>query len=335
MHKTITMMLLPIALSACTLVDVSNPEETQNTETGETLNTIIEQQPVRETSNVTYTGTVEPAGISIYQQGSHRLTLPGGKFVLLESEDVDLNGYIGEQVTIFGSLRPTVEAGGMIMRVDRIELVAQEEEKSSSSDAMIEESSSSSSADTIIEEESSSSAASIDTGEEISSASVSTTSTVSSASSAQSAMSETQSSTSSAASQASVEYSAEFQERIEVMARQDYAPENWSQQYCSSHIGFCSPVHRNWWFKSFGTTNDILWHVELSSEPIESLNQGPISIDLIAGEIPNADESVEISNGMAMGYKEWTFGRHFVISGDASLEDAISYITQNITEYTE
>lgn len=331
------MMFLPIALSACTLVEVTNPEDVQNNETGETLNTIIEDQPVRETSNVTYTGTVDPAGISIYQQGSHRLTLSGGKFILLESDAVDLNGYVGEEVTIFGSLRPTVEAGGMIMRVDRIELVypqeVEEEEVSSSEEAVSD--SSASSASTVssiatVEEEKEESSVAVQqdssSSESVTLSSVTTTSTTSS---------EVSTTSSSEVSQVAVEYSQEYQERIKVMARQDYAPEDWSQQYCSSHIGFCSPVHRNWWFKSFGTTNDLLWHVELSSEPIDSLNQGPISIDLIAGEIPTTNESVEISNGMAVGYKEWTYGRHFVISGDSTLEDAISYITKNITEYTQ
>jgi len=320
MLKNISMILLPIALSACTLVEVTNPEDTQKTETGETLNAIIEEQPVRETSNVTYTGIVEPAGISIYQQGSHRLTLLGGKFILLESDSVDLNGYVGENVTIFGSLRPTVEAGGMIMRVDRVELIDPKEESSSSS-AISEESSEISSEQTA----SSSSERSA----------LSSSQNISSVQAVSSASSETSSAESSTISQEPVEHSAEYNERVEVMARQDYAPENWSQQYCSSHIGYCSPVHRNWWFKSFGTTNEVLWHVELSSEPIDSMSQGPISIDLIAGEIPTTNESVEISNGMAIGYREWTFGRHFVISGDSTLQDAISYITKNITEYTQ
>lgn len=298
-------LCVPLALTACNLVEV----ESAPAEPNDTVEDIAQDVPVRETKNVTYEGEVQPAGISIYQQGSHRLVLPGGKFILLESNSLDLNGYVGEKVRIFGALRPTVEAGGMIMRVERIELMetaeplppntgdepAQEdptEELPDEDEGMAEESSSSDAATE-------------------------------------------QSSSSSAATEASSEPSAEFRQQVEVMSRQEYEPSNWTQQYCTSHIGFCAPVHRNWWFKSFGATNTTLWHVEFSAAPIDALNEGPIVVDLMAGSIGEQDGTVDVTGGTATGYIEWTFGRHFRISGDDSLEAAVRYITQNITEYAQ
>ncbi|MDA1292720.1 MAG: hypothetical protein O3A81_02990 [bacterium] len=317
-----TLFLLAVsslALSACGLVEVEYDKLPKDSAAE-----IIEDVPVRETKNVTYTGVVAPAGISVYNQGTHRLVLPGGKFILLEANDIDLNGYVDEEVQIFGSLRPTVEAGGMIMRVERIELIEKEEEvnepveeelpvnpddtddvpfeepeeeprEEQSSDADLEPVELPANEEVIEEIEESEV---IEEAEEVSSVP-----------------------------------SAEFKALIEVMSRQDYAAANWTQQYCTSHISFCAPVHRNWWFKSFGATSSTLWHVELSPEPIESLGQGPLVIELIAGSNTDADGTIDVSNGKAVGYKEWTFGRHFRISGDESLKDAILYITQNITDY--
>jgi|TARA_Y100000310_G_scaffold295896_1_gene327673 hypothetical protein len=314
-----------IVLSACGLVEVEYEEGLTDGSAP------LEQEAVRETENVTYTGVVQPAGISVYQQGSHRLVLPGGKFVLLESEDLDLNGYVDEEVQIFGALRPTVEAGGMIMRVEKIELVAKE-----SLDDV----------DDLIEE------LPVATEEEVAEEPTEEPTEDQGEPSADPEDTEVQElpdteeppteevdevveevSEEPAEEAPAAEPTAEYTERIELMARQDYSAANWTQQYCTSHISFCAPVHRNWWFKSFGATSSTLWHVELSPEPIESLGQGPIVVELIAGTIGEADGTVDTTNGEAVGYKEWTFGRHFRISGDVSLVDAIKYITENITEY--
>lgn len=331
-NKKLFLLVLPLLLSACTLVEVEpaeNPVE-EPVKQQESLEDILDEQPVRETKNVTYTGTVQPAGISIYQQGSHRLSLPGGKFILLEAEDIDLNGYVGEDVTIFGSLRPTVEAGGMIMRVESIELVtSKEEEPIEDTDSDSENLPINTEPEDVEEEKDEE--VQLEPGDEDSASS----DDVSDLPPPKDASSESSVSSAAVESSEPVEVSAEFTERVEVMSRQDYAPENWTQQYCSSHIGFCSPVHRNWWFKSFGTTNEELWHVELSSAPIDAMGQGPISVDLIAGEIPVSSGTINESNGMVMGYSEWTFGRHFVISADSSLRTAVEYITKNITEYVQ
>jgi len=307
-----------LALSACGLVEVEYDELPKDSAAE-----IIEAAPVRETKNVTYTGVVAPAGISVYNQGTHRLVLPGGKFILLEADDIDLNGYVDEEVQIFGSLRPTVEAGGMIMRVERIELMKKREieelpiNPDDTDDVPLEEP---------VEEPGEEQSA--DPDQEPQDLPESTEEPAEEEVSENEEIEEIEE-----IKEEVAEPSAEYLELIEVMSRQDYAAANWTQQYCTSHISFCAPVHRNWWFKSFGATSSTLWHVELSPEPIESLGQGPLVIELIAGSNVDADGTVIVSNGKAIGYKEWTFGRHFRISGDESLKDAILYIMQNITDY--
>lgn len=343
-HLYYAFILPAIILSACTLVEVEMEDSRPQEE-------ISEEVPVRETKNVTYTGTVQPAGISIYQQGSHRLILPGGKFILLESEDIDLNGYVDEEVQIFGSLRPTVEAGGMIMRVEKITLVASEESVESEESEEPEESKESEEteeseeddAQDLVEDpeedqvdkvESEITETGEDAEEEVTEVSEGAEEEASETDEGIEIEKEEDSQNSDAVNEAeeTSEANPAVLERIELMARQDYAQENWTQQYCTSHIGYCAPVHKNWWFKSFGATNSTLWHVEFNSEPIEEIYDGPIALDLLAGSIAEKDGTVETTDGMVHGYREWTFGRHFRISGDESLIEAITYITKNITE---
>jgi len=270
-------------------------------------------EPVRETANVSYDGVVRPAGISIYQEGTHRLSLANSHFILIESAVIDLNGYVDENVRIFGSLRPTVEAGGMIMRVERIELLGGSSESSSSSSSLVSSLPSSSPSSL----PSSSAPSSVPTSP----------SSLSSALPASSAAPASSGSDAAAPSQPS----AAFLTRIELMARQDFADANWTQQYCTSHIGFCLPVHRNWWFKSFGTTSTALWQVELSSEPVLDLHDGPIAVRLLPGSRSTSDKTVVTEGTAVTGYRDWTDNRHFEITADARLEGAVRYITEHLS----
>ena len=265
---------------------------------------------VPETINVTYTGIVRPAGISIYQEGTHRLILADGRFVLLESSTVDLNGYVGEEAEVMGAVLPTVEEGGTIMRVDRIRLL----EETNSSAATESQSSSTSAA-----------ASSVGvTSAAISSAAAASVTTVSSISRASSSLRPV--STSSSAG-----ISAGLEQRIALMAADDLAPARWTQEYCTGHIGFCLPVHKNWWFKSFGTTTSQLWHVEISTEDILNIGDGPIAIQLLTGELTGAtDGTVRIEGNQAISYRAWTEGRHFEIAADARLEAAVRYLTAQL-----
>ena len=362
MRPTIpALALTALLLSACNLVEVSQDAPAPD-KPGQPPEAPKDVEPVRETRNVTYTGVVQPAGISIYQQGSHRLVLPGGKFILLESEDIDLNGYVEEEVQIFGALRPTVEAGGMIMRVERIELVLEEEDAEGTDveeeeEAPIEdipeapkneESEPTPKPEPAEEPEEEEAPVEEPVAEEVpeepteepaegeSEATEEEGSTEGTEGTAvEEEPTEEESEEESEEEPETTEPDVAFEERLAVMAKQDYSGPNWTQKYCTSHIGFCVPVHRNWWFNSFGATNSTLWHVEFNSEPIESLGEGPIVVDLLAGEAAAASGTVDVSGGEAIGYTEWTFGRHFRISGDASLIDAVRYMTENITEYGE
>ena len=250
----------------------------------------------RETANVSYTGTVHPSGISIYMEGTHRLVLDDGRFILLSSENVNLNDYIEAEVEVHGAIRPTVEGNGMIMRVESVTRVAG---SSSNVDA--------SSTDSSV--------------------------AVSSAKSVASSVSSTLTSSSSAASIVSSTMGSDFEARVTAMAKDDMSVSKWTQRYCSTHIGFCFDVHKNWWYKSFGTTTNALWNVEVSSAELEMPGDGPIKVQLMSGELSGAtDGQVKIANGMAVGYRAWTEGRHFEVSAPSALQQAVEMITSRIVK---
>lgn len=272
-------------------------------------------EEIRETRNVRYRGTVESLGASIYMQGTHSLALGDGRMLILESVDVDLEAYLDHEVEVFGALRPTVEAGGIIMRVEQITDLSPE--SSAPSSLVPSTSSSRSSLKDIASSEQVSSQPSVVSSK----APVSSVLTSSSKASVKSMAS------------AAVSTSAEMEARIVLMTSQDLSDRNWTQQYCTDHVGFCVPVHRNWWFVSFGNTTQTLWHVEVSSESFEGMGSGPISIDLVGGELSgHGDKDVVVSGKTVTGYRSWTQGRHFRISADARLEAAVRYMTTNLRE---
>jgi len=120
--QPIFLFVIAALLTACT---ASPPASEVEEDSSQDASNIVVQEDalIRETNNVVYEGVIKPAGISIYQQGSHRLMLQDGRFILLESDSVDLNGYVNEKVEVRGALRPTVEDGGMIMRVEQTRLL--------------------------------------------------------------------------------------------------------------------------------------------------------------------------------------------------------------------
>ncbi|MBI3332421.1 hypothetical protein HYZ99_05730 [Candidatus Peregrinibacteria bacterium] len=250
------------------------------------------------TKNVTYRGVVEEAGISIYMEGSHRLALPDGRVLLLQSESLELDDYVGEDVLATGDIRPTVEAGGIIMEVKEIE--SMEESSSSSAQAV-------SSAPSSLAVSSAAASVAASAGTSVAASSV-----------------------------AAEPVSGEIAARAAVMARDDTAQGNWTQQYCSSHIGFCIPVHRNWWFKSFGTTTSSLWHVEIAPAEIETIGEGPLVLNLVSGSLESigaSDREVRAVGDRVIGYRAWTDNRHFEISAPSNLQAAVKYITDNLAVY--
>lgn len=305
MKRSIIASFALIPLAACSFGqnDGTLPSDDQGQETS---------RP--ETKNVLYRGTLLPLGMSIYMEGTHRLELEDGRFILLTSNTVTLGDYLNENVEVFGSTRPTVEGSAVIMTVERIAKISE------SSAAPVEENTSSDAAMTD------------DTASSEAAAPASSRAATVSSRAAAVASTPTQTTPSSEAAATSDDgtTSSAVLARAQIMAKSNMDAANWTQQYCSSHISFCIPVHKNWWFTSFGATSSSLWHVELSSEEIQQLGDGPMTVVLRSGAAPGPDGQVTSDGTTVTGIRTWTGNRHFVISAPAVLEPAVRYITQEL-----
>jgi len=279
-----------LALGACAFTQPS-------TDTGTEMSSA---SSVMETPDVSYTGVIGELGVSIYMQGTHKLSLEDGRFIILESNTLDLNNYLDRNVSVTGSSRPTVEEGGIILRVQKVSPV----DASSSVSSMTTTGSSLSSVSS--DASSSSSSKSSVVSSAVSSRVVSSLATVSSVSSA-------------SASDA----------KVQTMAKANLAAANWTQKFCSRQTAFCIPVHKNWWFKSFGATSTFLEHMEVGPQEIENLNDGPLSINVVSGSISN-DGQVVAQGGDTVGYRTWSNDRHIEIRGPSALSEAVRYMTQNL-----
>ncbi len=116
------------------------------------------------------------------------------------------------------------------------------------------------------------------------------------------------------------------------MAKANLAAANWTQEYCSSGYGFCLPVHKNWWFKSFLGGSGLV-SVELSPDEIDTAGSGPLVVTLTSGTSASAqatDGDVRVLGGMVYGYRDFSDNRHFVVSAPANLEAAVRYIIERI-----
>lgn len=272
-----------------------------------------------ETHNVSFIGTVRAAGISIYMEGTHRLELADGRFILLASESVDLNGYVGEQAEVTGSIRPTIEEGGTIMRVERIRLIETPSSGSSSSAASFSFSSAISSS--------------------APAAASSATQSIAASSRPPAVQPSSSSVASSAPSSANSVPAANNTAQVASMAKQDLTTAKWTQAYCAPPvIGFCVPVHRNWYFKSFGTATEALWHLEVGAATIENPSDGAIAVDLLGGSLSTkgfTDKDVRDDGTTVRGYREWTKDRHLVLSAPSALRGAVEYMTQHLSAMEE
>lgn len=103
----------------------------------------------------------------------------------------------------------------------------------------------------------------------------------------------------------------------------------WTQRYCSTHVGFCVPIHKNWWFLSFGATSGFLWHVEVGAQEIHNMGEGPISINLVSGA--GADGTVRVEGDTVIGVRAFDGARHIEIRAPLSLETAVRFMTQGVT----
>lgn len=70
-----------------------------------------------------YTGKIEPMGMSIFMQGSHQLIDDNGDVIVLLNADegVDLDRFSGKKVKVTGNVEDTVEAGGRIVTVVKVD----------------------------------------------------------------------------------------------------------------------------------------------------------------------------------------------------------------------
>ncbi len=315
---------------------------------------------VMPTYNVSYTGTIEELGVSIYQQGTHTLVLSDGQFIILESTDgnLSLNTYLGKRVEVRGSTEPTVEGDGIIMRVQEVTVL---DASASTSSAEGSESSAQpqfcggiagiqckESGYTCIDDPDDS-CDPLKGGADCGGICVPSTMEVSSAMSVMSSRAVTSSAVASIASSkvssvaaASVQSSvhttnAQLEAQIVLMAKQNYASDLWTLKYCTSHIAFCIPAHKNWYYKSFGATTSNLWHVEFGMQEIDALYQGPIILNLVSGTSADAgakDGQVRTQGGDIVIFKDWTDGNHFELIADARLKEPANFMLSHFTPYT-
>ena len=79
------------------------------------------------------------------------------------------------------------------------------------------------------------------------------------------------------------------------MAKATVDAANFNKQYCTGHIGFCIPVHRNWYFQSFGANlPPYLWHVEIADHEISQAGDGAIFVNLVSGDLGSDPENVVV-----------------------------------------
>lgn len=285
---------------------------------------------------VSYEGTVQKLGVTMFMEGTHRLVTEENETALLESDTIVLDDYVDAKVRITGSARATVENGGLIVNVDGIERVLTDDQPS-----VLEESSSSMTSSALA----SSSLSSLPSSSSLPQPALSSVEGMSSSSSVRPVSSSApfvssaklvQSSSAAQVSSLAVipeptEPAPPASASVEAMAKAKVDAANFTQKYCTSHIGFCIPVHRNWFYVSFGANvSPSLWHVELSDQEIEEAGQGAITVDLVSGPF-SGTEGVAISvSGMVVASRQWTGNRHFQVSGPPQLKAAVEFIAQNL-----
>lgn len=369
--RIVTVFSSVLILVACSF----SPSDSQLSDDGTGLSTSSAVSSVSSsnpslTHNVTYFGMVEELGPSIYMQGSHKLTLDDGRFILLDSSspEVQLAEFIGERVEVTGATEPTVEAGGTIMHAETIVRVLSQSSLSSAMSssqyafcggiaglscpvgyACIDDSSDScdplaGGADCIgicvpAAAQSSSSTATVSSAPVSSVRSSVASSVPVLSSSSSSSLSSSVSSTASTSSSQSSLAQGPNEATVAAMAKRNYADESkWSQEYCSAHIGFCLPVHKDWYYVSFGAKAGSLWHVEFSIQDFSEMGSGVISLDLRLGSSLTSamrDGSVEVNGSNVIGYKDWGGNHHFEITADARLKTAVQYLIDHISSVAD
>lgn len=264
-------------------------------------------------------GTIQKEGVSITMQGTHRLLTDTNEELLLKSSTVDLDSYLDERVRVSGDVTATVEAGGVIMEVESIERVTPGDlpvvlEEGSSSEAA------SSQAASLPSPTSSSAKPSVS-----SAARSSIRPAMSSVTAASSVVVQPQESSSVMGTTADTNVS------VKAMAKAQVDSSNFNQTYCSSHIGFCIPYHRNWYYQSFGANvSPYLWHVEVADHAVENQGDGAIVINLVSGSFEGQESTAVEQGDFVVASRQWTGNRHFEVSGPAELRAAVEFMARGI-----
>ncbi len=381
MHRILvglSVFLVPLILFACVQLGQETEEtpaviEEQQEEAVEPPPPPLEEEDLV-TRNVTYTGILEEGGVTIYQEGSHRLMLSDGKMVLLEpaeGEVIPLSLYVSKLVRVQGDVSPTVEAGGTIMEVKEIHWIRREVDEEGDEEEVLrvlcggdegavcpegfvcelgeEEGVCVRSADA-----STGSAESVsDFEDEVTDESEEEEVVEDEGSSAEEEeqTSEASSETDEAADGTDQESEDEEEQKeelaptngrhaksLELMMDEDYAAERWTQEYCSEHVGFCIPVHKNWYYKSFGAMTSILWHVEMGAQPVEVMGDGPLLVELKSGDLASigvTDGEVKTVGSKVIGYRAWSEGRHFEVTAPSGVEEAVRFVTSGLRSSEE
>ncbi len=361
-----SLLTLGILLGACSLGLGGSTQSGSDASSSTSSETASEESVL--TPNVSYTGVLEEIGVTVYQQGTHKMVLDDGQLLVLESSDanLDLNAYIGKRVEVHGSVQPTVEAGGTFMRVSEVTVL----EAASSSVAMEDTSSASATSSSsapakkmcggiaafpcdagqVCIDDPSDDCDPKSGGADCSGVCVDVLTQPSSAPASSSVMTASSVPTSSrpassaaapssapSVSSASSVMNADLEPQVLLMVKQSYdQPSLWTQKYCTSHMAFCVPVHKNWYFKSFGATTSNLWHVEFGMVDISSLGEGAIVLNLVSGSSASMDArdgQIKSQGSDLIGFKDWTDGNHFELIGDARLRPALEYMLKSISAY--
>ncbi|MSR87367.1 hypothetical protein EXS70_04330 [Candidatus Peribacteria bacterium] len=265
-------------------------------------------------------GLLRPAGNGITMEGSHRLLTDVGQELLLKSATIQLNDYVDGKVRVSGSVRPSVENSMMLMDVETIERVL----PTSASGSTVSASSLSSSSSEAASSAMSSSEAPSSSSVPASSSSLAASSSKQPVSSAKPAAS------SAAAASSSVGSTVDVSASVKAMAKATVNSANFTSQYCTSHIGFCVPYHRNWYHQSFGALSPSLWHVEIADHEMDEAGQGVIKVDLVSGALTGA-EGVAVEQGTTVvASRQWTGNRHFEISGPVELKAAVEFMANGL-----
>lgn len=358
-QSLLIVLCLSVFFTACATSEVPVGTDTQSSSSAE----------VTETLNVRYTGVIERAPAQAVSK-TFVLRIADGSFVLIESNDpnLDLSSYLTRYVEVRGTAIPVGEQG-TLLRVQELTLLTPPSSSSSSSSSSetircggfaglpcpdglscVDDASDacdplSGGADCmgVCVLQTSSIASSQIASSQVIESSSSSHSIVTQASIASSRTSSSSSSrlmssiadTSSVAS--SDESTAAKDAQTKLMAEQSYSENQlWTQMYCTQHVGgFCIPVHKNWYYRSFGATTNSLWHVEFGMSPLDSLGQGSIVLNLVSGSAAASGlpSGVVTERGQrAIGAWEWD-SNHFELSGDLSLRPAIEHMIHAISPY--